>query len=202
MPLTPLDIHNKEFGRAFRGYREDEVDLFLDEIVREFESLLKENASLRERLETLSSKVEQYRELEDTLHNTLIIAQETAEDVKASARKEAELIVREAEQEAAETQRRAQSRLSELSDTYEELRKQMRLFRARLKSELSGQLELVEQHMRSSENNRSLEQLVDEVAVTEDTEDDSEKTIRIEKTEQDTQAAEEDSAASEQEQEA
>ncbi len=160
MPLTPLDIHNKEFTRGFRGYREEEVDQFLDEVVREFESLLKENSALRERLEALSSKVEQYRQLEDTLHNTLIIAQETAEEVKASARKEAELIMREAEEEAQDIQRRARRRVEQLSETFEELKKQMRLFRARVKSDLAGQLELLDQQIRDEVDSRSLEELL------------------------------------------
>jgi len=182
MPLTPLDIHNKEFSRGFRGYREEEVDLFLDEIVREFETLLKENAALRERLEALSSKVEQYRELEDTLHNTLIIAQETADEVKASARKEAELVVREAEEEARSIRRTAQARLRQLGEAYDDIRKEMRLFRARAKSELIGQIELIDQHIRASENDRSLEELVaagaaDGVEASE--EEEPEDTIRL-----------------------
>lgn len=190
MSLTPLDIHNKEFNRSFRGYREEEVDVFLDEVVREFESLLKENAALRERLETMSSTVEQYRELEDTLHNTLIIAQETAEEVKNSARKEAELIVREAEQEAEEARRRARSHLKELSDTYEEIKKQIRLFRARLKSELAGQLELVEQHIRTSERDEDLESLVNAELAAVDQAARSDDTVRIEESDEEKTEAE------------
>jgi len=160
MPLTPLDIHNKEFSRAFRGYREEEVDLFLDEVVREFEALLKENATLREQVEALSSKVEQYRQLEDTLHNTLIVAQETAEELKASARKEAELIIREAEQEAAEIRRRAQETVRQLGETFEEIKRQMRLFRARIKSELTAQLELLEAGLQAEAATPELTELI------------------------------------------
>ncbi|HEX6988369.1 MAG TPA: DivIVA domain-containing protein, partial [Bacillota bacterium] len=93
MGLTPLDIQNKEFGRSFRGYNEAEVDEFLDRIVREFDALTKDNAALREQVESLSAKVEQFRRLEDTLHNTLVVAQQAADEVKASARKEADVIL-------------------------------------------------------------------------------------------------------------
>jgi cell division initiation protein len=141
--LTPLDIHNKEFKRGFRGYSEEEVDDFLDQVVQDFETLLRDNAMLKEQIEDLQQKVEQYRQLESTLHNTLIVAQETAEEVKESARKEAELILREARlqgekivHDAEESVRRAQTRLGEA-------RRQAAAFRAQVRSLLESQLEIL-----------------------------------------------------------
>ena len=57
MALTPMDIHNKEFARSFRGYDDEEVDRFLDEIIEEFERLYKENLELKERLGMLSDQI-------------------------------------------------------------------------------------------------------------------------------------------------
>ncbi|MCL5046489.1 MAG: DivIVA domain-containing protein, partial [Actinobacteria bacterium] len=58
LPLTPLDIHNKEFKKVFRGYSEEEVDEFLDEVTRDFESLIKENSSLKDELAEALKKVQ------------------------------------------------------------------------------------------------------------------------------------------------
>jgi cell division initiation protein len=100
MKLTPLDIRHKEFKRGMRGYVDGEVDEFLDEIADEFERLFKENIELSERGETLQEKIDQYRNLEETLQNTLVAAQRSAEELKANAQKEAQLMLSEAELKA------------------------------------------------------------------------------------------------------
>ena len=97
MRLTPLDIRHKEFARAMRGYKDLEVDEFLDDIADEFERLFNENIDYKDRLETLEEKIEQYRNIEDTLKKTLISAQQQAEEMKQNAKKESDLILRDAE---------------------------------------------------------------------------------------------------------
>jgi cell division initiation protein len=98
--LTPLDIRHKDFKRGMRGYVDGEVDEFLDEVADEFERLFKENIELSERLDGLQEKINQYRNLEETLQNTLVAAQRSAEELKANAQKEAQLILSEAELKA------------------------------------------------------------------------------------------------------
>ena len=100
MKLTPLDIRHKEFKRGMRGYADVEVDEFLDEVADEYERLFKENIDLNERLETLDDKVKQYRRIEETLQKTLVSAQQSAEELKANATKESQLILRDAELKA------------------------------------------------------------------------------------------------------
>ena len=100
MKLTPLDIRHKEFKRGMRGYVDGEVDEFLDEVADEFERLFKENIELTERGEALQEKIDQYRNLEETLQNTLVAAQRSAEELKANAQKEAQLMLSEAELKA------------------------------------------------------------------------------------------------------
>ena len=100
MKLTPLDIRHKEFKRGMRGYVDGEVDEFLDEVADEFERLFKENIELSERGEALQEKIEQYRNLEETLQHTLVAAQRSAEELKANAQKEAQLMLSEAELKA------------------------------------------------------------------------------------------------------
>ncbi|RJQ31152.1 MAG: DivIVA domain-containing protein [Actinobacteria bacterium] len=97
MKLTPLDIHHKEFKRAIRGYSEEDVDLFLDQVASEFERIFKDNVNFKEEIEKLKSKVGQYENIEQTLQNTLLTAQKSAEEVQLNAKKEAELILKDAE---------------------------------------------------------------------------------------------------------
>ena len=143
MVLTPLDIHNQEFRRVLRGYSEDEVDDFLDRVVADFEALLKENAQLRQDIEELRGRVEQYRQLENTLHNALIVAQETAEEVKQSARKEAQLIVREAEEEAARIVKAAEGRVHDTEERLVVLQRETAAFRAQVRSQFEAHLEML-----------------------------------------------------------
>jgi cell division initiation protein len=97
MKLTPLDIRHREFRRAMRGYADEEVDVFLDEVADEFERLYRENIEAGERIERLEEQVAQFDQLKDTLQKTLVTAQQQSDEMRANARKEAELILRDAE---------------------------------------------------------------------------------------------------------
>ncbi|MHB0866769.1 MAG: DivIVA domain-containing protein [Thermoleophilia bacterium] len=133
MKITPLDIRHKEFARAMRGYRDAEVDEFLDEITEEFERLFNENIDYRERLETLEEKIAGYKNIEETLQKTLISAQQQAEEMKQNAQKEADLIMRDADLKArsnindsyAERQK-VQRSVQALKQKYDDLKYQLR----------------------------------------------------------------------------
>ena len=84
--LTPADIHNKEFSRGFRGYSEEEVDDFLDEVIESVEEMMKKISKLEDDLSLEQKKVAQYQEMEKNLQDTLAVAQKTAEDVVESAK--------------------------------------------------------------------------------------------------------------------
>ena len=88
--LTPMDIHDHQFKKSFRGYNENEVDDFLDKVVADFEKLLRENERLKNQINTNESELEHYRKLEKTLNDTLMVAQRTADEVITSARKNAD----------------------------------------------------------------------------------------------------------------
>ena len=141
--LTPLDIHNKEFKRSFRGYNEEEVDDFLDKVIKDYETLYRENIDLKESIERLNSKLEHYQHMENTLHSTLVIAQETAEEVKLNAKKETELLIKEAEIRAQRHVDEALSKVRKLTGEYEELQKQAQVFRTRLRTLLQAQMEML-----------------------------------------------------------
>ncbi len=97
--LTPADIHNKEFSRGFRGYNEEQVDDFLDEIVFEMEELIKQNTRLAEDLELERKKTAQYQEMEKNLHETMDVAQKTAEEAVQSAKIRVEEMERAAKED-------------------------------------------------------------------------------------------------------
>ncbi|CVK19877.1 MULTISPECIES: DivIVA domain-containing protein [Sporomusa] len=141
--LTPLEIHNKEFKRGFRGYNEEEVDEFLDRVIKDYETLYRDNMDLKETIDRLNSKLEHYQHMENTLHSTLVIAQETAEEVKLNAKKETELIIKEAEIRAQKLVDEAISKVRKLTGESEELQKQSQIFRTRLRTLLQAQMEML-----------------------------------------------------------
>ncbi len=148
MPLTVLDIANKEFKTSLRGYNQDEVDEFLDEVMRDYEALMRENDELRQNTSGMGEKLEQYRTLEHTLQNTLVVAQGTAEEMKAAARKEAELVVREAEARARELIQKAEADVKRQQEDLERLKRESDQFRARVRSLLESQLALLKEDVR------------------------------------------------------
>src|SRR5690625_1903171 len=95
-----MDIHNKEFTRGLRGYNEDEVNEFLDQIIKDYEITIRDKKGLGKEVEELNEKLGHFMNIEETLNKSILVAQETAEEVKANARKEAKLMIREAEKNA------------------------------------------------------------------------------------------------------
>ena len=94
--LTPLDIHKKEFRRAFRGYNEEEVDMFLDQLAKDYEELYTANLELKEQIEKYENGIARYKELEDVIKETLIMAQKNADDLRNNTEKEAQVMLNEA----------------------------------------------------------------------------------------------------------
>ena len=95
--ITPLDIENKKFSKQMmNGYNVEDVDDFLDEIVVDYEKNYKELAEANSKIDKLSNELEQYKSLEKTLQNTLVMAQTTAEEVKNVAKQQAEQILNDA----------------------------------------------------------------------------------------------------------
>lgn len=106
--LTPMDIHDHQFKKAFRGYSENEVDDFLDRVVEDFEKLLRENERLKNQSYANERELEKYRNLEKTLNDTLMVAQRTADDVISSARRNADEIKESAARDCQQIRDQAQ----------------------------------------------------------------------------------------------
>ncbi|ETT85785.1 DivIVA domain-containing protein [Viridibacillus sp. FSL R5-0477] len=144
MPLSPVDIHNKEFTRGFRGYNEDEVNEFLMQIIKDYEVVLKEKKELESKLLTSNEQIGHYNSIESTLQKSIVIAQEAAEEVRRNSTKEAKLIVKEAEKNADRIVNEALSKARRIALEIEELKKQSKVFRNRFKMIVEAQLDLIE----------------------------------------------------------
>lgn len=145
MPLTPLDIHNKEFARRIRGYDEDEVNEFLDQIIKDYESVIRENKELGNQLLTMQERLDHFSNIEETLSKTIIVAQEAADELKNNAKKEAQLIVKESEKNADRIINDALGKSRKIALEVEELKKQASIYRTRFRSLVEAQLELLKQ---------------------------------------------------------
>jgi len=143
MALTPLDIHNKEFKRGFRGYDEDEVNEFLDLVIKEFEILIREKKELEEKVANASERLGHFTNIEESLSKTIIVAQETADEVKSNAKKEAQLIVKEAEKNADRIINEALAKSRKIAIEVEELKKQAAIYRTRFRTLIETQLEMI-----------------------------------------------------------
>lgn len=145
MPLTPLDIHNKEFSRRIRGYDEDEVNEFLDQVIKDYESVIRENKELQNQLVSLQERLDHFVNIEESLSKTILVAQEAADDVKNNSKKESQLILKEAEKNADRIINEALSKSRRIAIETEELRKQASIYRTRFRTLLEAQLELLSQ---------------------------------------------------------
>ncbi|MFC6331346.1 DivIVA domain-containing protein [Paenibacillus septentrionalis] len=143
MSLTPLDIHNKEFSRRIRGYDEDEVNEFLDLIIKDYESMIRENKEMQNQILSLQERLNHFSNIEDTLSKTIIVAQEAADEVRNNAKKEAQLIVKEAEKNADRIVNEALNKSRKISLEVDELKKQASIYRARFRTLVEAQLELL-----------------------------------------------------------
>ena len=144
--LTPLDIENKKFSKQImNGYNVEEVDDFLDEIGIDYAKKQKEAIEATRQVEELKASLEHYKTIEETLQNTLLMAQSTAEEVKNVAKQKADQIVNEAK---ASTQKEVdflQSQIIAKKKELEDLQKQFDIYKAKMESLLISQLELIKE---------------------------------------------------------
>ena len=125
MALTPLDIQNKNFSTKMRGYNHDEVDDFLDMIVRDYEDSIAKNRELEKALKHSEEKLEYFNELKEALNQSIVVAQDTADKVKSSASKESEVIVTSAQNRADELISNAMQKANLLTTTAEDKAKEI-----------------------------------------------------------------------------
>lgn len=136
MKITPLDIQQMVFKSRFRGYDKEEVNRFLEELAQTVEELNRDNAILRDKIVFLEQQLAELKRTEATLSNTLVSAQSLAEDVKRTAQREADLVLKEAELKAGELIRQARVELTDTQRDLSALQKQRLLMVERLRATL------------------------------------------------------------------
>ena len=152
--LTPMDIHAKEFGRSFRGFNENEVNDFLNEIMKAYTEVLDENERLRGELERERSANGEFRRIEQSMRETLIVAQKTAEEMSTSAKQGADRLLEATAKEAQNIRReatlQAKAQLDEAADKvrsivaeYERLVREKHQFLRRMKGNVQAELALI-----------------------------------------------------------
>lgn len=143
MKVTPLDIQQKRFHIAFRGYDRREVDEFLDLIKEEMESLVREVTELREFHQSYEERLRSITEQEDALKSTMLTTQKLVDDLKENARKEAALIIKEAEVRCQQISAAAQQERAKLDADIQNLKRRRHHFLEDMKKVIQMHLEMV-----------------------------------------------------------
>lgn len=143
MALTPTDIHNKTFTTKFRGYDENEVNEFLEQLMKDFENVIKKNEELERVIADKESKIAHFKTIEDTMQQSILIAQGAAEDVRKNAIQESKLIVRESEKNADRLVNDALAQARRIALEVEVLKKQSKIFKSRFKMMVEAQLDMI-----------------------------------------------------------
>ena len=144
--FTPLDIENKKFSKQImNGYSVEEVDDFLDQLTLDYEKMYKDSTEFKNKIEELEKSLLHYKTIEDTLQNTLLMAQSTAEEVKDVARQQADQILKEAEGNARKSVDNLSQEILIKKKELEDVQKQFDIYKAKMESLLISQLELLKE---------------------------------------------------------
>lgn len=145
--LSPLDIKTTKFSSSPIGYKKSEVDTFFDDVLKDYEKLYMAHADLNEKIKSLNKQIETYKSIEETMKNTLIVAQSSAEQLTSAARNEAESIVNEANIKSKEIIEKAGLHLEDLTNKFTALKSEIRQFVEHSKSEFSLKTQRLEKIM-------------------------------------------------------
>ncbi len=143
MKLTPLEIRKQEFRKAMRGFDPIEVQTFLDMVAEQYEQLLEENNALNRRVIEMETKLRDYQENERTLRETLLNVQEVKKQSEESSRRQADLMLKEAELKALEILENARKQARQIREEVNWLKSQKESFINRLRHILVSQIELL-----------------------------------------------------------
>ncbi len=142
--LTPIDIQKQDFGVKLRGYNADEVDDFLDLVGSDYEKLYKENIELRDKVASMAKEVEKYKAMEDTLQNSIILAQGAAEDIKKNASQRADNIISEAHNKSEDILRQINADILAKRNELNNVQVEVESYKTRIKGICAGLLEMLD----------------------------------------------------------
>lgn len=154
--ITPLEIQNHAFRKKWRGLDPVEVEAFLAMVGEEIEDLTRSRSELESRLRVLEAENAEHRERERTLRDTLLSAQRASEDIRGAARREAELIVQQAEDSSERLTHHAMQRSAEIEKAIEDLKMQRTHFRLQTENLISLIQQVLEMDKQENEKDRPL----------------------------------------------
>lgn len=150
--LTPLEIENKTFNKQMmNGYSTNEVHEFMNTLLKDYETLYKENIEYKDKIAVLNQGIQHYKSIEDTLQSALVVAQGTAETVKQNAKAEADNILKEAELNATKSVDEIKKQITEKELQLNEAQKQFDVYKAKMEALLISQLELLKDMNKNEE---------------------------------------------------
>ena len=155
--LTPVEIQNRVFKSGGLGYDKKDVDSFMEELLDDYEALYRERMEMNDRINVLNEGLQYYKTIEKTLQKALVLAERTAEETKSTALKNALLIEQEAVSKANVILEDAKRELDQIRKQTVELVRQYDMYKAKFKSLVNSQLELLESQ---SFGEKELEQIL------------------------------------------
>lgn len=141
---TPIELENVEFKSALFGYGKTEVDDFIQAISADFDKLYKENVALKDKNALLADAIKEYKSMETALRDTVVSAHNVSDDIKKNAYKEAENIVIDAKNKAAEMRNEAAAILTEAETKVDALKQEYGIYKARIKALVQAQLDILD----------------------------------------------------------
>ncbi len=142
--ITSMEIRNHQFSKSLRGFNQEEVKNILTIIAQDYETLYVENSQLKESMLKLEYELNKFKKLEETMNSSLIVAQQTADNIKANAHRDADILVDD-----------AKKRIAEIFLLYQDITKRLNIFNSELKGQVAGQLEMLDK------NQKKVDQLTD-----------------------------------------
>ena len=143
--LTPLEIENRKFKKELSGYSKVEVQEFMHVIGENYELIYKENLANKDKINMLSNAIKQYKAMEEALQSAILVAQSAGDEVIQNAKKKAENIIADAETKASQLLSDASREVTRVSYEYEEMKRSVEVFRTRIISLLTSQLDIVKE---------------------------------------------------------
>lgn len=151
MNYTPNDLQNVVFKKVlFRGYSEDFVNDVLDKVIEDYDAMMKENMELKDKVAMLNEGIRHYKNIEESLQNTLIMAQSTSDDVKKNTLEKTQNMIKEAEIKAQGIIEDAKKEAEKINQEYEETKKKLQVYKTKSESLLMSQLEMLKLVMEES----------------------------------------------------
>ena len=149
--ITPVDIQTKKYSSSAMGYKKAEVDEFMELLLRDYETMYKNNIDLSDKVNMLNKALEHYKSIEDTMQNALLVAQSTGDDMRRNAEDKARLIIETAEKKARDIIAEATRTSAEAAKDAETVRRSTEIFKAQMIGMFTSQIDVLKNEHKAKE---------------------------------------------------